>query len=1158
MSAFSEFLQTVPAFQNVTEAVLRGRFPLGILGLAPMAKHLILHTLCEQYAHGALVVLPDDRSARKCCDDLVSLGTKAVFCPARDFVFRAESSSSEYEQQRIAALSAVLEDPQTVLVCSAESALQRTIPPGILRERMFTLRRDQTIEKETVLRMLVQAGYTPAQMVEGPGQFSARGYLLDVFPANAALPVRIEFFDNQIDTISPFDVRSQRRQDPVEAVSVAPCREVLFPDEAAMATALEALKKKIGGKKAPVVRESIEKDLSLIRGGVLPGALDRYFAAAYETFASPLDYCTEGLFFVCDTLAVKERANDAVKQLNEDIKLLLESGVLCRALCELSRDFSALTAAYGERNTVFLENFARGSFDVPIKELMSFEINQISRWNGSYKTLLEDLAPQRSADAAVVLYAGTPRSAQAVYRDLTEDGCPAVYSDALPSRFQRGAVNVLPGALSAGLEFPAAELMLIAFGRDLYNGKLTEPKRARRRPNAFNSLEELSPGDYVVHQTCGIGIFRGIEKMQVEGVYKDYIKIAYAKGDLLYVPVTKLEILSKYIGAGTEEGGKPVKINRLGTGDWQKTTARVKKAVRDIAADLIRLYAQRESEKGYPFSPDIDMQSDFERRFPYDETEDQLRCIFEIKRDMERPCPMDRLLCGDVGFGKTEVALRAAFKAVCDGKQVAILVPTTILAMQHYRTILTRLEGFPVQADMISRFRTPKEQAATLRQLRAGQIDILVGTHRLISKDVAFRDLGLLIVDEEQRFGVAQKETLKAKFPAVDVLTLSATPIPRTLNFAMMGIRDLSVIEEAPADRFPVQTYVVEHDWGFLSTAIEKELRRGGQVYYLHNRVGDIEDRSAKLRELFPEARIAVVHGKMNEEQISAVWQALVDGEIDILVCTTIIETGVDVPNVNTLIIENADRMGLAQLHQLRGRVGRSSRRASAYFTFTPGKEITEIAEKRLSAIREFTQFGSGFKIAMRDLEIRGAGTLLGAEQHGHMAAVGYDMYLQILGEAVEELKSGKPAEKRRDCLVDIHIDAHIPESYIPSYPQRIAAYKRIADIHTPEDASDVTDELIDRYGDPPQGVMGLIKVALLKNSAADNGFTEITQRDNALILYTGALTPETMAKLAVLRPRVSATNGARPYYAVRLAPKQSPLSCMEEIVHALCAELPA
>ena len=659
----------------------------------------------------------------------------------------------------------------------------------------------------------------------------------------------------------------------------------------------------------------------------------------------------------------------------------------------------------------------------------------------------------------------------------------------------------------------------------------------------------------MVHVSHGIGIFEGIVKRDIHGVVKDYIKIRYAGSDMLFVPVTQLDLVTKYIG-GKEDS--VVKLNKLNSAEWAKTRARVKKAVKDMADELIKLYAKREAAQGYAFGPDTDWQNDFERRFPYDETDDQLRCIREIKDDMEKPSPMDRLLCGDVGFGKTEVAIRAAFKCVMDGKQCAVLVPTTILAWQHYQTFRKRMEGFPVKVDILSRFRTPREQEQVLEELRRGQVDIVVGTHRLVQKDVKFKDLGLCIIDEEQRFGVKHKESFKEMRNNVDVLTLSATPIPRTLNMAMSGIRDMSTIEEAPQDRQPVQTYVMEHDWGILVQAISKELRRGGQVFYLHNRVDTIDRCAATIQQFLPDATVVVAHGKMSEEQLSKVWKRLLDHEIDILVCTTIIETGVDVSNCNTLIIEDADRLGLSQLYQIRGRVGRSSRRAFAYLTVTKGKALTDVATKRLEAIREFTTFGSGFRIAMRDLEIRGAGNILGAQQHGHMEAVGYEMYLKMLSEAVAVAKGEKPEVQNTECLVDIRIGAHIPEDYIESLPQRIDIYKKIASVENEKDASDIIDELIDRFGTPPEAVKGLVDVSLLRNMAAGLGIREISQRTDSLLFYPETVDMQAASRLAAgLKGRVMLNAGAKPYLAVKVAKGEKPVDTMRLALTMMAGEAP-
>ena len=669
-------------------------------------------------------------------------------------------------------------------------------------------------------------------------------------------------------------------------------------------------------------------------------------------------------------------------------------------------------------------------------------------------------------------------------------------------------------------------------------------------------MTDITPGDLVVHQNHGIGRYAGIRRMEVQGVTKDYLRIEYDKKDVLYVPVTQLDLLSRYTAPGDSD---KVKLSRLGGAEWAKTRKRVRAATEQMAQELIELYARRKQARGYAFPPDDTWQADFEQRFAYEETPDQLTAAADIKHDMEQNWPMDRLLCGDVGVGKTEVALRAAFKCVMGGKQCAILAPTTILAWQHFNTAISRMEAFPIRIGLLSRYRSAKEQKETLRGLKAGTVDIVVGTHRLLSNDVKFKDLGLVIIDEEQRFGVKHKEKLKENFIGVDMLTLSATPIPRTLNMALSGIRDMSTIEMPPTERRPVETYVLEYDDGIIAEAIKKELARGGQVYYLHNRVDNIDECAARVGKLVPGARVGVAHGKMTEEQISTVWQQLLDAEIDILVCTTLIETGVDVRNCNTLIIENADRMGLSQLYQIRGRVGRSSRRAYAYFTFQRDKVLTEIASKRLSAIREFTAFGSGFRIAMRDLQIRGAGNLLGHSQHGHMEAVGYDLYVKMLGQAIALAKGEQPAPDKSDCLVDINADAYLPEKYIPDAAGRIEAYKRIAAIETADDATDVLDELIDRYGDPPRSVQGLVDISLIRVTAARAGINEIAQKGDALLLYTDVIGPNQLKPLVEAMPhRVLYSALGRPAISLHVARGEDPLTILRDAVALLPGAQPS
>ncbi len=1150
MSGFREPLNDSPEYRAVLSAVEKRRLPLGVLGLSAIHKAHIADALCGTLSRRALIVMPDEASATRLTEDLSTLGMPALLYPEREFIFNTstESRSHEYEQRRLKALTAMLSGSVQAVVCAATAAIQRTIPPKNLQKCAVTVQTGKELKIKTLVSVLLGCGYTRCDMVEGVGQFALRGGILDLFSPGEENPVRIEFFGDTVESMSYFDIRSQRRNERLSEFSLMPSTEILFPDDAVFAERIEALAKSLKGKNAAKQKESLYSDIDRLKSGVKLNSADKYLPLAYDSAATLFDYADEStLLFICESANIKERVNGSAKLLQEEIKALLEEGTLCKGIDKFCLSSAELFREYEKHAAIYMDNFARGSFDTPVKDLVTFTATQLPGWNGKLDILCEDIQPILQKDATVVIFGGTEKAAKTLAEDLEGENLPALYFPVVPNAFPKGRVTVLSGTLSYGFAYPHEKFYVYTYGRAAMQAK-RKTRAGFKKGQGLHSLDELHRGDYVVHAAHGIGIFDGIQQLEVGKITKDYIKIRYAKSDVLYVPVTQLDLVSKYIGPH-EETGRTVKLNRIGGKEWEKTRSRVRTAVKDMADQLTRLYAKRQNSPGYAFSPDIDMQNDFERRFPYEETSDQLRAIDEIKGDMEKSYPMDRLLCGDVGFGKTEVALRAAFKCIADGKQCAILVPTTILALQHYRTILNRFEGFPVNTEMISRFRTPRQQEKILKDLRCGNIDLIVGTHRLVSKDVKFRDLGLLIVDEEQRFGVAQKEKLKELFPSVDVLTLSATPIPRTLNMAMTGIRDMSVIEEAPQDRYPVQTYVVEYDMGILLQAMEKELRRGGQVYFLHNRVETIARRAAEISELLPDARVAVAHGKMAEDELSDIWRRLLEGEIDILVCTTIIETGVDVPNCNTLIIEDADRLGLAQLHQIRGRVGRSARRASAYFTFTRGKELSEIANRRLSAIREYTEFGSGFKIAMRDLEIRGAGNVLGAQQHGHMEAVGYDMYLQLLGEAVSAEKGEQNPLKQKECLIDMQIDAHIPEKYIHAIPQRLSVYRRIADIRSLEEAADVRDELRDRYGEIPRSVEGLIDISLLRNTAAAKGIYEIGQKGQSVLLYVREMDTSMVLKLSgALRGRVSVADCGKKHIAVKITENQMPLDTLREI----------
>lgn len=1154
MSCYSKLLKNCQEYNDVLRYAETGLAPSGIIGLPSAPKAHLVHSLCEDLSRRAVVVLPDEASARKFVTDInefSGLGKKALFYPARDYSFNStQGQSREYEQLRLKTLCGILNNDYSVVACSVEACLQLTIPPEDLKNRTVKIDLSSEISSERLVEILTCAGFKRSQTVEGPGQFAYRGGIIDFFPPDSLQPVRIELWGDSVDTISFFDTLTQRRTDTVEACEISPATEIIFDSDEVLKEKIENFLSQVSGKGSRKAKEVLNKDIEYLNSGIKLSSVDKYLSLAYDGTASIFDYCGEDLLFVCESGSVKDKAESAVKLLNNEIKAQFENGVLAKGLDRFALTFPELLNIYEKQKAFYLDTFPRGTFDTAVKTLTSFNVQQTAIWNGSLEVLTDDIRPALKRGERCIVTAGTEKAAEALAEALENEDIKAMFFPVLPAEFPKNIVTVLSGGISGGFKYPNEKFTIISYGK---SGQVSSKRRRKnyKAADAIQSLEELSKGDYVVHSVHGIGIFEGIKKLEVSGITKDFIMIRYAKGDALYVPVTQLDLVSKYIGP--KDDTKTLKLSRLGGKDWENLKARVKTSAKSMAKELIALYSRRLKLPGYSFSPDIDMQNDFERRFEYEETDDQIRSINEIKRDMEKPHPMDRLLCGDVGFGKTEVALRAAFKCIADGKQCAILVPTTILALQHYNTIVRRFEGFPIEAEMLSRFRTPKEQERIIKALKRGSIDIVVGTHRLISKDIKFKDLGLIIVDEEQRFGVGQKERLKELYPTVDCLTLSATPIPRTMNMAMSGIRDMSVIEEAPQDRFPVQTYVLEHDWGVLSEAMEKELRRGGQVYYLHNRVESIEQTAAKIREFLPDASIGIAHGKMSEDELSEVWRQLLEGEIDILVCTTIIETGVDVPNANTLIIENANNMGLAQLHQIRGRVGRSARRGFAYLTFNRNRELTEIATKRLTAIREYTEFGSGFKIAMRDLEIRGAGNLLGAEQHGHMEAVGYDMYMKLLSEAVSEEKGDMPKATAKECLIDIRIDAHIPENYIESLPHRLHIYKRIADIKTDEDATDVLDELIDRFGEPPAGVQGLVKVSLLRNTAAGLGIYEIGQNNNSLLLYVEKVD---MSKVAVLvkamRGRILVSTGPKPYITVKKAVGQTPLDALKEALDLL------
>ena len=1139
MKLINEILKKDPDYASLLNEVERGRLPIVCTGLSLIHKAIIAASLRGHMKKRVVLITHDEATAAELCGDINALGLKCLNFPARDLCIGDLSGySKEYEHKRIDTLSAVADGAFDLLTISLDAAVQYTVKPEVLKGSRFTLKTGDSADTSELAEKLINAGYTRSQLCEGSGQFSVRGGIFDLFPVNSEKPCRIEFWGDEIDSISYFDPETQRREENADEIEISPAAEVMF-DPLKLAA---KLKTEIPNPALTLKqRDILAKDAELLENGVkIPP--DRYIPLL-DTMGAVFEYFGDSLLMLSESGNMAERFKSMEIQLSADTENYLEEGYLFSKTSKLQLD---KTEFFGFAvNGIIAENFPRGSYEIKPKSVINFNYKRSTAWGGDIEVLLEDISYMRDIRGNVVILAGEQRAAQVLNAELCERGVQSIYT--MDADTASAGVTVIPGGLSAGFEIPSQKFMLITHRFIAPEGK--KHKRKHKAGQEIGSLDELKKGDYVVHEAHGIGIFDGINRITQGGVTKDYIKIKYAKSDVLYVPVTQLDLVSKYIGAA-ENGG--VRLNRLGGSEWQKTRKRVKAAVKDMAKQLTALYAKRMAVKGYAFSPDTDLQNDFERRFEYEETDDQLRCINEIKHDMERETPMDRLLCGDVGFGKTEVALRAAFKCISEGKQCALLVPTTILAMQHYNTIIRRFGEMPVSVGLLNRFVSPKEQAKIIADLKCGRLDMVVGTHRLISKDVSFKNIGLVIIDEEQRFGVAQKEKLKEQYPFVDILTLSATPIPRTLNMALSGLRDMSSIDEAPGDRHPVQTYVLEYNLGVITDAINKEIRRGGQVYYLHNRVESIERCAGVLKAKLPDINIGIAHGQMSEDELTDVWRRLVEHEIDLLVCTTIIETGVDVPNANTLIIEEADKMGLAQLHQLRGRVGRSPRRAYAYFCFRRNVQLSDVASKRLEAIREFTEFGSGFKIAMRDLEIRGAGSILGGEQHGNMEAVGYDMYLKLLSQAVNE-ENGQPETEDMPCTVDLNISAHIPESYIESLPARLGIYKRIAAIRTDDDVSDIIDELCDRFGEPPQAVMGLIDVAILRSKAAAADICEITGNANTAILHINSIKPEAVAKLSEhFGSRFSLNAASTPVYTVRMRAGQKMSDLAAELAKAL------
>ena len=1161
MNLLLSALAALPEYEALRAAVDAGQVA-ALSGVGQLARSHVMAALIRDAGRPVLVVCQDDMAAQRLQGELAAfLGQTPPILPTRELTFYdAAVVSRGWEQKRLRQLYDLAQGKTPLLVASLDALCLRTMPRSVLFSAAIRLKCGAAYSLDDLAGRLTAAGYSRTSLVEGVGQFSIRGGILDVYSPACDDPIRAEFWGDELDAMGFFDPITQRRTENIEEAVLLPVAETaprLHPQGTAGLCddlrALIARQKRRKNQNQPLIA-TLEADLEKLENGVSFPAADRYMALVYPEFATACDYISkDALVLFCDHGALQRAAKARQENFGLELDSFLQSGQLAGELCDFTAGFDQMCETLAGRPAVFLDSFLASAYPeaLPPRQLLNVTCKQLPSYGGSLDTAASDLAYYQKNGFRCLVLCGNRRRGEILQNILTDKGLTASLAFPAERLPERGQILLTEGSLPAGLEYPALGLAVLT------EGQLTvQPARKARTPRKkkptnrqkLNSFTDLSPGDLVVHEYHGIGRYVAMEQMKVGGVTKDYVKIAYQGTDILYVPATQLDLVSKYIGGGEDA---PVRLNKLGGDAWQKTKAKAKAAAKDLAAGLIQLYAARKRLPGYAFAADTPWQREFEDGFEYAETDDQLRCIAEIKQDMEAPTPMDRLLCGDVGFGKTEVALRAAMKAMLDGKQVAILVPTTVLAQQHYVTAMKRFAGFPVNIDVLSRFRTTAQQKKTLFDLASGRVDLIIGTHKLLQKGVQFKDLGLLIVDEEQRFGVTHKERLKEMSRGVDVLTLSATPIPRTLNMALSGLRDMSTIEEPPRDRYPVQTFVLEHDDRLLDDAIRRELERGGQVYYLHNRTESIEQTAARIKARHPEAEIAVAHGKMDQEQLSDVMQRMADGEVQILVCTSIIETGIDISNVNTLIIEDADKLGLAQLHQLRGRVGRSSRHAFAYLTFRRGKVLSEVAEKRLSAIREFAEFGSGFKIAMRDLEIRGAGDLLGAEQSGHMLSVGYDMYLKLLEDAVLEEK-GEERSKEPECTADLSVTANIDKTYVASGEQRMDLYRRMAAIRSESDAEELLDEIVDRYGDPPRGVLNLVDIALLRARAAACGVSKLEQKGDTVSVTLEVFNFPAVSAIcaeAAFKGRIFFAAGEKPVVNLKLKKGEDPLKLTQELI---------
>ncbi|GAB6151012.1 transcription-repair coupling factor [Clostridium novyi] len=1091
-------------FQNTIKSIKDGKYPIEITGLSESGRAYFINGIYEQEDKSIFIFTNSDVEAKNLYEDLSLYVPNVYYFPNKEVVFyNVYAISGDLRWERLKVIREMLKKGKKVIVASIETLASTYISPELYKKYTVKVSVGNVIDIEELSEKLIQGGYQRTSIVEGKGEFSIRGGIIDVYSPISSVPYRIELFGDEVDSIRSFNTESQRSIEKSKSIEIFPAKEMILTKEN-IDMGYNSIKEDLQKAKEKLVDDrelldNLEKNtlsnLESLKETWSFENIDSFTPYFYEKTATLLDYMNNSLVFVTDIQRSLGKLDTVYFEFIENYKQLLERGTILSKQLELLVSKEDILEKIQKSNIVTLNIISKEMDVLKSKHKESFNQTILNSFGGKLDFLIEEINSKKSQGYKILILSGTRPRGERLVGALRDYDIESVYKDVVDN-IEFGEVVITFGNQSKGFEYPELKLCVISDKEFFGKSRKRAKRKNKKGVGKIKSFDELKPGDYVVHTNHGIGVYKGIKQLEVQGHKKDYLELSYNAGDTLYVPVEQLDLVQKYIGSE----GKSPKVNKLGGSEWTKAKKKVRKAINEIAEELVKLYAIRATLKGHKFGKDTVWQKQFEDEFPYDETPDQLTAIQEIKEDMESSKAMDRLLCGDVGYGKTEVAIRAAFKSVMDGKQVALLVPTTILAEQHYTNLVKRFCDFPVKIDMISRFKTSAQVKAILKEVKAGNVDVLIGTHRILQKDVEFKDLGLLIVDEEQRFGVTHKEKIKNLKKNVDVLTLTATPIPRTLHMSLTGIRDISVIETPPEERYPVQTYVVEFNDQLILDAITREMDRGGQVYFVYNRVGSIKEMAAYLAKLVPDAKVGIAHGQMPERELEKVMFDFMKKEYDILVCTTIIETGLDIQNANTMIIYDADKFGLSQLYQLRGRVGRTNRMAYAYLTYKKDKVLTEVAEKRLKAIKDFTELGSGFKIAMRDLEIRGAGNLIGAAQHGHMASVGYDLYCRMLEDTIKLVK-GEIDKEPIETTVDLKVDAYIPGNYIKDEVQKIEVYKKIANIDSKESMMDIQEELEDRFSDIPPSVDNLINIAYIKTIANSLGIVEVKEKPNEVII---------------------------------------------------------